>query len=72
MHADANSGKLRNTLIIFEWLWALNSNFSEWMNLDDFLHVNTYSRKLKVTLKVTEWAWSKLKYGCVLLGHGTP
>ena len=72
MHADANSGKLRSTLIIFEWLWALNSNFSEWMNLDDFLHVNTYSRKLKVTLKVTEWAWSKLKYGCVLLGHGTP
>ena len=28
------------------------------MNLNDFLHANTYSRKLKVTLIVTGWAWS--------------
>ena len=51
-HADANSGKLRITLIIFGWLcgqeWAWDFNFNEWMNLADFLHANAYLRKLKV------------------------
>ena len=39
------------------------------MNLADFLHANTYLRKLKVTLIVI--GWGMVKYGCVLLGHGT-
>ena len=33
---------------------------SQWMNLDNFLHANTYSGKLKVTLIVIWWAWSNM------------
>ena len=40
--------------------WAWDSNFNEWMNLDEFLHANTYLRKLKVTLIVIGWAWSNM------------
>ena len=63
MHADANSGKLRITLIIFGWLWskwAWDSNFNEWINVADFFDDNTYLRKLKVTLIVSGWAWSNM------------
>ena len=54
-HADANSGKLRITLIVFGWLWSKMDmgliSMNEWrMNLAECLHGNTSLRKLKVTL----------------------
>ena len=36
---------------------GMGSNFNEWMNLDEFLHTNTYLKKLKITL-------------ILLVGHG--
>ena len=63
MHANANSGKLRITLIISWWLWSnmgMGLNFNEWMNLADFFHTNTYSRNLKVTLIFNGCAWSNM------------
>ena len=50
-------------LIIFEWLWskwAWDSNFTEWMNLVEFLHANAYLRKLEFFLIVIGWAWSTM------------
>ena len=48
--------------------WAWYSNFNEWMNLDEFLHVNTYLRKLKVTLIVIGWAWSNMDVSFQVMG----
>ena len=48
--------------------WACDSNFNEWMNLDEFLHANTYLRKLKVTLIVIGWAWSNMGVSFQVMG----
>ena len=48
--------------------WAWDSDFNEWINLAEFLHVNTYLRKLKVTLIVIGWAWSNMDVS-FYLGH---
>ena len=48
--------------------WGWDSNFNEWMNLAEYLHANTHLRKVKVTSKVMV---DMVKYGCILLGHGT-
>ena len=55
LHADANSGKLRITLIIFGGGVVKNGHGTFRLNLTDFLHANTYSGKLKATLIVIGW-----------------
>ena len=68
LHADANSEKLKITLIIFGWgcgqKWAWDSNFwmNEW-NLADFLKANIYIfRKVKSYFN-SHWV-GMIKYGC--------
>ena len=69
LHVDANSGKLRVTLIIFEWFWSKRCMglTSEWMDesswsfymLIIFMKARSYFNSYWVSL---------VKYG--LLGHG--
>ena len=51
--------------------WAWDSNFNEWINLAEFLDVNTYFRKLNVIYFNSYWV-GMVKYESVLLGYRTP
>ena len=67
-HADANSGRLKITLVISGWFWSkMGMILNELINWTDFLHTGTNSGKLKITSIITGWMWSKISVAFMVL-----
>ena len=62
--------QIKNFFTIFGWFVVKNGHgtlISEWMDESNFLHANIFK---KAKLLNSYWV-GMVKYGCVLLGHGT-
>ena len=53
MHADANSGKLRITLIIFGWLWYFNNFWVVFLGSKVWSKTNNSLKAVKTTASFT-------------------